>query len=105
MNYVDVLLYINDEELNSSNYSLSSSNNMVSLKKTYLNTLTKGTYTITAVFSDGGSATTTFNIVEKADIESSSNTVTNPNTGDSIMNQIILFFTCSIGLTIILKNV
>lgn len=70
---------INDVELDETKYTKSSGSTIITLKKEYLSTLSKGTYTLKVGYTDGGNASAIFEIPE-----------VNPQTSDKIMNSILL---------------
>ena len=53
---------VDDKELSSDNYTASNGSVIVTLKSDYLNTLSVGEHTLTLLFDDGDSITTTFTI-------------------------------------------
>ena len=82
-------LFINEIELGTDKYEITSGSTIITLKKSYLDSLDKGTYDLKAIFTDGGESTTSFTIAKLAD---------NPKTGDSIITSIILGSISLIGL-------
>lgn len=84
-------VYVNDEELNSTNYASEEGSTIITLKKDYLKSLTPGTYNIKVTYTNDEEATTTF-IVEES--------IVNPKTSDSIMNYLMLGIISLIGIII-----
>lgn len=70
---------VNGIELDSKYYTKANGSTIITLKKEYLKTLSKGTYTLKVSYTDGGNASTTFGIPEE-----------NPQTNDRIINSILL---------------
>ena len=81
-------VYVDDELVDSSNYTSKSGSTIITFTKDYMNSLSVGTHNLKVVFNDDGSAETTFTIAEK--------TSSNPQTGDNIM-----FYISMLGLSII----
>jgi len=82
---------VNNNTLDVSNYELVSGSTKLTLKNSYLNTLSAGTYTIKFVYNDG-SVDATLTIANA----NSSDTTNNPQTGDNVM-----FYISMLGLSII----
>ncbi len=81
-------------ELDSSKYKVSEGSTIVTLLKTYLETLSAGTYNMKILFSNLESVTSTFMINAK--------TINNPQTSDNIIIHIILGTLSLLGLSTIL---
>lgn len=79
---------VNDEELETDKYTKEEGSTVITLKKEYLDTLKKGTYTLKVEYSDGGYASASFTVPEK-----------NPETFDGIMTYILLAGISLIGIT------
>lgn len=62
-------ILINNNELNTNNYSLENGSTIITLKSEYLKTLANGTYTIKVEYTDGGYTESTFTIDENLYIE------------------------------------
>ena len=75
------MIQVDGNQLDSSFYTVNVGSTKVTLKKDYLNTLSVGDHTLTFVYSDG-CVDATFTIP--------SSIVKNPNTGDGILNYLIL---------------
>ena len=84
--FIDI--YIDDELVDSKNYTTKSGSTIITLKKDYVKSLPKGTHKIVVNFEDGV-AQTNLNI-----------TSSNPKTGDSILIYTVLFLISSIGMII-----
>ena len=99
-------VYVNDEELDSSKYTLKSGSTIITILKDYLTTLSDATYNLKITYTNGSEATTTF--VVKASTPASANTnnqattnntvSTNPQTSDTIMISVIIGIISLIGL-------
>lgn len=76
-----VSLYFNNKKVSEDDMDLSDGSTVIVLKKSYLQSLSLGTYTVTANFVDG-SATTTLTVV---------NNETNPGTSDNVIYYIGAF--------------
>ena len=116
-------LYINEELVESKDYSVTSGSTIITLNEEYTKTLTVGQYNIKAVFKDGNEANTVFDIVEAevtpsepeeekkeevsdVVIENNANPdkeLQNPPTGDNITVAVTLCITTLLGLVIISK--
>ncbi|MEG0574307.1 MAG: hypothetical protein RR469_05205 [Erysipelotrichaceae bacterium] len=92
-----IKVLIDGNETNKSNYELKSGSTIVTLKKSYLSTLTEGSHTLEIV-SKNGSAKTNFTIVK--------NKVEAPNTGMNHNNNLflVLMFISSIGMIVIKRK-
>jgi len=99
-------VYVNDEELDSSKYTLKSGSTIITILKDYLTTLSDATYNLKITYTNGSEATTTF--VVKASTPASANTnnqattnntvSVNPQTSDTIMISVIIGIISLIGL-------
>ncbi len=78
-------IMIDDKEVAESNYELESGSTILTLKSSYLDTLSVGGHKLTIKYNDGF-ASTNF-AVKEAD-------VTNPSTGDNIIYYVVLFSIC-----------
>ncbi|MEG2995040.1 MAG: hypothetical protein RR802_06465 [Erysipelotrichaceae bacterium] len=92
-----IKVLVDDNEVDKSNYELKSGSTIVTLKKSYLNTLTEGSHTLEIV-SKNGSAKTNFTIVK--------NKVEAPNTGMNHNNNLflVLMFISSISMIVIKRK-
>ncbi len=77
--------YVNNILLDQKHFEVDDGSIIVTLKDTYLNTLSNGTYTLKVITKDGGKASTTFVIAN-----SQVGLIENPKTGDVINNYILL---------------
>ena len=91
------MIYIDDQLVDSSNYTSSSSDNSITLKKSFLNSLSAKQHTLKVVFNNGGSANGTFTVLEKASDDKGN---TNPKTGDNIYAYLMLLALSSFGLVL-----
>lgn len=87
-------VYVNDEELDSSKYTLKSGSTIITILKDYLTTLSDATYNLKITYTNGSAATTRF--VVKASTPASPNK--NPQTSDTIMISVIIGIISLIGL-------
>jgi len=87
---------VDDQVVEASNYELSSGSTIITLKASYLNTLSSGTHTLTLVYNDG-TATTNFGVTQVS--ENASGTSTNPQTSDNIMIWVILLIVSTLGMS------
>ena len=92
-------VYINDEELDLSNYNSEEGSTIITLLKNYLETLKTGTYSIKVSYTTGVIAASNFIIKEQENIEQD-NEIENPNTGDNILVYVFLAFISIVGLFI-----
>ena len=97
-------VYVDEELIDSSNYDSSEGSSVVTLKQSYIDTLSVGTHTLKVVFNDGGVATTTFTILgseptppQPGPTPDPDNPI-NPNTGDDIMNHFMMLAIGFVGL-------
>lgn len=81
---------VNNKELDSQNYIKEEGSTIITLKKSYLETLEKGTYTLKVEYSDGGYSNVDFEITEKLP--------NNPKTFDGINNSFIMLSISLIGM-------
>lgn len=79
---------VNGQDTTVSGVKISEGSTVLTLKSSYLNTLNKGTYTLTFHFADGGSAAATLLIAEKPYVADK----TNPKTGDPIAAAVLTLF-------------
>ena len=93
-------VYINDEELDKSNYTSKEGSTVITLLKKYLETLEVGTYNIKVSYLTGVEATSKFTIKEQVNTKLI-NEVENPKTGDNIL---IYLFLISISLVGIISS-
>ena len=108
-------VFIDDEEIDKSNYVITSGSTIVTLKQSYLNQLSVGTHTMKTVFTDGGVAYSTITIIEEdadknnldkgdTNLENNTNiTSTTPKTGDTILTFVTMFIISVLGIVITLK--
>lgn len=101
---VDKVL-INNEELDSSNYTIVEGSTVLTLKNEYLKTLNAGIYELNVAYANGSSDTTTFTILEQdittpTDDNQDSNTgiVDNPQTYDDVLFHVGLGLLSIIGV-------
>ena len=86
-------VYVDDELVDPNNYTAESGSTIITLKKEYVDKLSIGKHTLKVVFSDGGQATTIFNVAKTiVPIE-------NPNTLDNVMIYIVSGTLSIIGIT------
>ena len=86
-------VYVDDVLVDSNNYISESGSTKITLKKDYLDSLSKGEHTLKVVFNDGGIAETTF-----------TTTINNPQTSDNIMLYALMFGISIIGLIRVKKK-
>lgn len=86
-------VYVDDELVDPNNYTAESGSTIITLKKEYVDKLSIGKHILKVVFSDGGQATTIFNVV-KTTIP-----VENPNTLDNVMIYIVSGILSIIGIS------
>ena len=86
-------VYVDDELVDPNNYTAESGSTIITLKKEYVDKLSIGKHTLKVVFSDGGQATTIFNVA-KTTIP-----VENPNTLDNVMIYIVSGILSIIGIS------
>ena len=86
-------VYVDDELVDPNNYTAESGSTIITLKKEYVDKLSIGKHTLKVVFSDGGQATTLFNVAK------TTVPVENPNTLDNVMIYIVGGILSIIGIT------
>ena len=86
-------VYVDDELVDPNNYTAESGSTIITLKKEYVDKLSIGKHTLKVVFSDGGQATTLFNVAK------TTVPVENPNTLDNVMIYIVSGILSIIGIT------
>ena len=104
-------VYVDDNLLDIENYESKEGSTIVTLKDSYLKSLSIGEHTLKVVFSDGITSKTKFIIKEKEQNETKNNIVSiidetksngnslNPKTGDNITTYITLFIISLLGIT------
>ena len=102
----DGKLYIDGILVDAKNYKAVSGSTVITLNKEYVDTLSVGEHTIKVEFSDGGSATTKFEVKAKQVNTEKTEDITNPQTGDNIGTYIILSIISVLGIatTIVINN-
>lgn len=102
----DGKLYIDGILVDAKNYKAVSGSTVITLNKKYVDTLSVGEHTIKVEFSDGGSATTKFEVKAKQVNTEKTEDITNPQTGDNIGTYIILSIISVLGIatTIVINN-
>jgi len=102
----DGKLYIDGILVDAKNYKAVSGSIVITLNKEYVDTLSVGEHTIKVEFSDGGSATTKFEVKAKQVNTEKTEDITNPQTGDNIGTYIILSIISVLGIatTIVINN-
>ena len=88
----DGKVYVDNELVDSKNYTAESGSTIITLKKEFVDTLSVGEHTLKVVFNDGGEAITTFNVA-KVTVPTD-----NPHTGDNIGFYIISGILSIVGL-------
>ena len=88
----DVKVYVDNELVDSKNYTAESGSTIITLKKEFVDTLSVGEHTLKVLFNDGGEAITTFNVA-RAIVPT-----VNPQTGDNIGFYIISGILSIVGL-------
>lgn len=86
-------VYVDNELVDPKNYTAESGSTIITLKKEYVDKLSIGKHTLKVVFSDGGQATTIFNVAK------TTVPVENPNTLDNVMIYIVSGVLSIIGIT------
>lgn len=89
-------VYVDDESVDSSNYTSEEGSTIITFNKEYTDSLEAGEHSLKIAVSNG-SAQTTFNIVEK--------TTSNPPTGDNILLFVGLFIVTIIGGYITIEKI
>lgn len=102
----DGKLYIDGILVDAKNYKAVSGSTVITLNKEYVDTLSVGEHTIKVEFSDGGSATTKFEVKAKQVNTEKTEDITNPQTGDNIGTYIILSIILVLGIatTVVINN-
>ena len=95
----DGKLYIDGTLIDAKNYKAESGSSVITLNKEYVDTLSIGEHTIKVEFSDGGFATTKFEVKAKQVNTEKTEDITNPQTGDNIGTYIILSIISVLGIT------
>ena len=102
----DGKLYIDGTLIDAKNYKAESGSTVITLNKEYVDTLSIGEHTIKVEFSDGGLATTKFEVKAKQVNTEKTEDITNPQTGDNIRTYIILSIISVLGIaaTVVINN-
>ena len=105
-------IYIDNNLLNSDNYTSESGSTIIKLKKEYIDTLDVGNHTIKVLFNNDGYANSSFSVIKSEikeeeqikTIENNKNEeIINPTTNDNIVMHLILF-NLSLLIMILLKR-
>lgn len=88
-------VYVDDQLLSSDNYTSKSGSTIITLNKSYIDTLSIGKHTLRVTFADGGEAINEFIVANKIVKE-------NPETYDSVKDYIVLSVVSLIGITVTL---
>ena len=102
----DGKLYIDGTLIDAKNYKAESGSTVITLNKEYVDTLSVGEHAIKVEFSDGGLATTKFEVKAKQVNTEKTEDITNPQTGDNIGTYIILSIISVLGIaaTVVINN-
>ena len=102
----DGKVYIDGTLIDAKNYKAESGSTVITLNKEYVDTLSIGEHTIKVEFSDGGSASTKFEVKAKQVNTEKTEDITNPQTGDNIGTYIILSIISVLGIaaTVVINN-
>ena len=102
----DGKVYIDGTLIDAKNYKAESGSTVITLNKEYVDTLSVGEHAIKVEFSDGGSATTKFEVKAKQVNTEKTEDITNPQTGDNIGTYIILSIISVLGIaaTVVINN-
>lgn len=102
----DGKVYIDGTLIDAKNYKAESGITVLTLNKEYVDTLSIGEHTIKVEFSDGGSATTKFEVKAKQVNTEKTEDITNPQTGDNIGTYMILSIISALGIaaTVAINN-
>ena len=92
----DGKVYVDNELVDSKNYTAESGSTIITLKKEFVDTLSVGEHTLKVLFNDGGEAITTFNVA-RVTVPTD-----NPQTGDNLVVYIIMGILSTIGLSLTL---
>lgn len=85
-------VYVDDELVDEENYTTEEGSTIVTLKQSYVDTLSVGEHTLKVTFADGGVATTNFTIAKVTPA------IDNPKTGDNIALYITTGILSVVGL-------
>ena len=94
----DGRVYIDGTLIDAKNYKAESGSTVITLNKEYVDALSVGEHAIKAEFSDGGLATTKFEVKAKQINTEKTEDITNPQTGDNIGTYIILSIISALGI-------
>ena len=102
----DGKVYIDGTLIDAKNYKAESGSTVITLNKEYVDTLSVGEHAIKVEFSDGGLATTKFEVKAKQVNTEKTEDITNPQTGDNIGTYIILSIISVLGIaaTVVINN-
>ncbi len=108
-------VYMDDKEVDRSNYVVTTGSTIITLKQSYLNELAIGSHTMKTIFTDGSVAYSTITVMEEynetnnvdkenTNKENNTNlTSSNPKTGDNIVTFVAMFMVSVLGITITVK--
>ena len=91
------VVYVDDNEVGSKNYSSKSGSTVITFTKEYMNSLSDGEHSLKIAFNNGGTATTNFTVEEAP-------TTNNPKTGDDITLMVVLFAMLTLGIFVMSKK-
>ena len=98
-----VSVKVDGKELNESDRDLYSGSTILTLKNSFLRTLSSGTHTLKMTYIDN-TIETTFNIENNSsNIVEENNIIENPKTGDNILYHLLMLVISFIGFTTIIK--
>ena len=95
-------LEIDGNTIAASNYLLTNGSIVVTMNKTYMDTLDEGLHTINVVYKDGGEASTNFNVVLGSSNQANDNVNTSPQTADNVLFYVLLFAITCVGIIVII---
>ena len=90
-------VYVDNTLVDNNNYTSKSGSTIITLKDAYLKTLSVGEHTLKVAFTDGGEATTKFEIAKKVE-ENKEEIISNPKTGDNVMLYVTIASVSILGL-------
>lgn len=104
-------VYVDENLIDSSNYISESGSTIITFTKAFMDSLNVGSHSLEVVFSNGGTATTTFTVenptvassdamlITSSDAEKIKTSVKNPKTSDNIVNYVVILIVSVLGLT------
>ena len=91
-------VYVDGTLLDNTNYDSKSGSTIIILKNEYLKTLSTGKHTLKVLFAGGKETVTEFEINQKQENVTNTNSISNPQTGDEVITYFVFLAISAIGI-------